>query len=124
MISVKPTKAKNNRHFKPFMALLGPMVEVNEALIRKVAGLARLSLEESEIADHVFSIGEILKHVEQLASVNTDGVEPMIYGVDDSLRLREDEVKDFGKTESGAPRVTECAPEVEHDGFKVPRIIG
>jgi Asp-tRNA(Asn)/Glu-tRNA(Gln) amidotransferase C subunit len=48
----------------------------------------------------------------------------MIYGVDDSLRLREDEVKDFGMTESGAPKVTECAPEVEHDGFKVPRIIG
>jgi Asp-tRNA(Asn)/Glu-tRNA(Gln) amidotransferase C subunit len=48
----------------------------------------------------------------------------MLHGIDEPLRLREDEVVDFGKDEKGSPKVIACAPEVEHDGFKVPRIIG
>ncbi|NBO94224.1 MAG: Asp-tRNA(Asn)/Glu-tRNA(Gln) amidotransferase GatCAB subunit C, partial [Planctomycetia bacterium] len=56
------------------------MVEVNEALIRKVAALSMLKLEESELKDYVRSIAGILGHVEQLSSVNTDGVEPLLYG--------------------------------------------
>ncbi len=106
------------------MAFSYYMVEVNEALIRKVAALSMLELDEAEVAGTVKSIGEILSHVEQLSSVDTTGVEPMIHGIDGPMRLREDEVGDFGSDPNGSPKVVANAPEVEHDGFKVPRIIG
>lgn len=100
------------------------MSEVNDALIRKVADLSRLELSDAEIQNYVKSIGDILKHVEQLNSVNTDGIEPMIYGVDDSLRLREDKVVPLQPDEDGKPKILKSALEVLYDGFKVPQIIG
>jgi aspartyl-tRNA(Asn)/glutamyl-tRNA(Gln) amidotransferase subunit C len=100
------------------------MIDVNESLIRKVADLARLELNDEEIAHYSKSIGEILNHVDQLSAVHTDGVEPMVYGIDDSLRLRPDEVVDFGLDEKGQPKILTHAPDVLHDGFKVPQIVG
>ena len=100
------------------------MIEVNSALIQKVADLSRLELSEQEISEYVSSISEILKHVEQLNSVNTDGVEPMNYGIDGGLRLREDLVEPLQPKADGKPRILESAPEVLHDGFKVPQMIG
>jgi len=101
-----------------------PMTELNEALIRKVAELSRLKLDEGEIPGYVTSIGEILNHVDQLRRVDTQGVEPMFYGIDDSLRLREDEVRSFAPGKDAQPRILESAPSVEDGGFKVPQIVG
>jgi aspartyl-tRNA(Asn)/glutamyl-tRNA(Gln) amidotransferase subunit C len=100
------------------------MIDVNAALIQKVADLARLDLSEDEIREYVTSIGGILQHVEQLNSLNTEGVDPMYYGVDGSLRLREDVVQPLNSKTDGKPRILEAAPEVLHDGFKVPPMIG
>ncbi len=100
------------------------MADINEALIMRVAELARLELSEAEIKEYVKSIGDILKHVDQLSSVQTDSVEPMFYGVDDSLRLRDDEVVELEQKVSGQPRILDHAPEVIEGGFKVPQVIG
>jgi aspartyl-tRNA(Asn)/glutamyl-tRNA(Gln) amidotransferase subunit C len=100
------------------------MIEVNEALIKKVAELSRLELNEKEIQEYVNSIGDILKHVDQLTQVNVEGIEPMNYGIDGALRLRVDEVKPFPLGKDGEPKVLDCAPAVENGGFKVPQIIG
>ncbi|MBC7397958.1 MAG: Asp-tRNA(Asn)/Glu-tRNA(Gln) amidotransferase subunit GatC [Bdellovibrionales bacterium] len=100
------------------------MIEVNEALILKVAELSRLELNEREIQNYVESIGDILKHVDQLSEVNVDGVEPMYYGVDDTLRLREDQVIESDQDENCQPKVLKSAPEVVDGGYKVPQIIG
>jgi aspartyl-tRNA(Asn)/glutamyl-tRNA(Gln) amidotransferase subunit C len=100
------------------------MIDVNEALIRKVAALARLELNEQEIQEYVQSIGDILKHVDELAQVDIAGVAPMYHGIDDSLKLREDIAIPFPTDENGKPKILQCAPDVLHDGFKVPQIIG
>lgn len=100
------------------------MVEVNAALIQKLADLSRLELSEVEIENYVKSIGDILNYVEQLNSVNTDGIEPMNYGVDGGLRLREDQVEFLQPKSDGKPRILETAPEVLHGGFKVPQMVG
>ena len=100
------------------------MIEVNEALIRKVAELSRLELNPSEISEYVKSIGEILKHVEQLNSLDVSGVDPMVYGVDDHLRLRVDTVVERALDAEGKPKVLSCASEVIHDGYKVPQVMG
>ena len=100
------------------------MIDVNEALIKKVAELSRLELNEAEIQEYVKSIGDILKHVDQLTQVKVEGVEPMNYGIDGALRLRADEVIPFPLDKNGEPKVLENAPAVENGGFKVPQIIG
>ena len=100
------------------------MIDVNEVLIRKVADLARLELSEAEIKEYAISVGGILNHVGQLNAVNTEGVEPMYYGIDGSLRLREDLVQPMPVKEEGKPRILETAPESINDGFKVPPMIG
>ncbi len=102
--------------------------EVNETLIKKVAELSRLDLNESEIQEYVKSIGDILSHVDQLTSANVLGpdgkpVEPMYYGIDGALKLRSDEVVEFPKDENGSPKVLKSAPEVLYDGYKVPQIL-
>ncbi len=99
------------------------MDTVNEALIRKVADLARLELRDDEIQVYVKSIGDILKHVEQLNEVNTDGVEPLLHGLDDALVLRPDIARPFETDENGKPKVLKSAPDVLYDGYKVPQII-
>lgn len=100
------------------------MIEVNAALIHKVAELSRLELSEQEVQEYVKSIGDILKHVDQLNSVSTDGIEPMNYGIDGALRMREDVVQPLDPKENGKPRILESAPEVLEDGFKVPQVVG
>ena len=100
------------------------MSEVNESLIRKVADLARLELNDAEIAEYVKSIGDILKYVEQLNEANVDGIEPMVYGVDDGLRLRADRVQEFGLDKDGTPKILASAPDVFENGYKEPQIIG
>jgi aspartyl-tRNA(Asn)/glutamyl-tRNA(Gln) amidotransferase subunit C len=100
------------------------MIEVNAALIQRVAELSRLELTEQEVQQYVKSIGEILKHVDQLNSVNTDGIEPMNYGIDGSLRLREDVVHSLEPKDDGQPRILESAPETVDGGFKVPQVVG
>ena len=100
------------------------MIDVNAALIQKVADLARLDLSNDEVSEYVNSISGILQHVDQLKTVNTEGVEPMYYGVDGAMRLRKDLVQSMPTKTDGKPRILETAPESIHDGFKVPPMIG
>ena len=99
------------------------MVEVNEALTRKVANLARLELTDSEV--HLFTqqIGEILKYVDQLERVIVTGVDPLTHPFESGAPLREDIVHPFPPDAQGKPKVLGSAPEVLDDGFKVPPIL-
>src|SRR4051794_1544216 len=105
------------------------MVEVNEALTRKVGHLARLALSEQEVKTFTSQLGMILKYVEQLQEVNVDGVEPMTHPLSLENRpdlkspLRKDEAKPFPLDENGKPKVLKNAPDVLFDGFKVPPIL-
>jgi aspartyl-tRNA(Asn)/glutamyl-tRNA(Gln) amidotransferase subunit C len=49
------------------------------AEVKKVASLARLELNDTELANMADQLNRILEYVDQLASVNTDGVEPMAH---------------------------------------------
>ncbi len=49
------------------------------AEVKKVAALARLELPEADLARTAEQLNAILKYVDQLSTVNTDGVEPMAH---------------------------------------------
>lgn len=96
------------------------MAEVLDAeKVRKVAVLARLKLSEAEIADYVTKLGSVLKYVDTLNEVNTEGVEPMVHAVELSNVFRVDEVQ------QSLPRelALQNAPKTDGTYFLVPQIL-
>lgn len=59
--------------------------------VTEIALLARLHLEDDELARMQTELGAILDHFTQLAAVDTDGIPPMTHAVPMDLRLRSDE---------------------------------
>jgi aspartyl-tRNA(Asn)/glutamyl-tRNA(Gln) amidotransferase subunit C len=94
-------------------------MSVDTQQVRHIARLARLAISEEEIAALVPELNNILGWVEQLAEVNTDGVEPLATVIDQKLRLRDDEVSDGDCREA----VLANAPDAQHGFFAVPKVI-
>ncbi len=61
------------------------------AEVRKLARLARLSLNDEEVKHMQHHLGEITKYVDSLQKVDIEGVEPMTHAVPLDLSLRADE---------------------------------
>lgn len=87
--------------------------------VKKVATLARLEMNESELEAVRVKLGNIMKFVEQLGEVNTDNVEPLANVVDIKLRLREDVVNDGGMQD----KVLANAPESMEGFFVVSKVV-
>jgi aspartyl-tRNA(Asn)/glutamyl-tRNA(Gln) amidotransferase subunit C len=94
-------------------------MSVDTAQVRHIAKLARIAMSDAEIDALVPELNNILGWVEQLAEVNTDGVEPLTAVIDQKLRLREDAVTDGDKRDA----VLANAPEGQHGFFAVPKVI-
>jgi aspartyl-tRNA(Asn)/glutamyl-tRNA(Gln) amidotransferase subunit C len=56
----------------------------------KVANLGRLKLSDAEIDQMSHQLGAILDYIEQLKSVNTDGVEPLAHPLPINNVFRDD----------------------------------
>lgn len=92
---------------------------IDAATVRKVARLARIAEPEERLEPLARELSSILDWIEQLAQVNTDGVEPMTTSVAMKLPLREDVV-----TEGGDPaRVLSNAPKTDKGFFVVPKVV-
>lgn len=96
-------------------------MSLDAATVRRVANLARLRLEESEVEKLQGELNGILGWIEQLQAVDTDGVEPMAGGAPAETRLpwRQDVVTDGGI----APKVLANAPDREGEYFGVPKVV-
>ena len=94
---------------------------LDAAAVRRVANLARLRLDEAEVGKLQSEINGILGWIEQLQSVDTDGVEPMAGGAPNpvSLPWRVDAVTDGGQAEP----VLRNAPDREGEYFGVPKVV-
>ncbi|MGL4403199.1 MAG: Asp-tRNA(Asn)/Glu-tRNA(Gln) amidotransferase subunit GatC [Fusobacteriaceae bacterium] len=61
--------------------------------VLNVAKLSRLEFGDEEIAKFQVDLNNILKYVDELSEVDTDGVEPMVQANHLGNNFREDEVK-------------------------------
>ena len=88
--------------------------------IEKVALLGRLRLSEGELATMTAELAQIVGYVDQLAEVDTDGVEPMAHAIEVANVFRTDDV-----TES-LPRdeALANAPHRDERGYLVPAVLG
>ena len=87
--------------------------------VEKIARLSRLSLGEAEKAAALDELNGIFAMVEQMQSVDTDGIEPMTHPHETALRLREDNVTETDR----AAEYQACAPEVRNRLYIVPQVI-
>ena len=94
-------------------------MSVNTEQVRHIAKLARIAMSDAEVAAMVPELNAIIGWVEQLAEVNTDGVEPLTAVIDQKLRLRDDAVTDGDIRDA----VLANAPEAQHGFFAVPKVI-
>ncbi len=87
--------------------------------IRWVAHLARLELGEAELPVMARHLGAILNYVQQLQTVNTDGVEPLAHALDVHNVFREDEPAPCLSVDAALAN----APDRRGDFFGVPAVL-
>lgn len=87
--------------------------------VARIAKLARISVNDEEIAAVGEKLNNIFGLIEKMQAVNTDGIEPMAHPQDVSLRLREDVVTQINQREA----FQAVAPQVEKGLFLVPKVI-
>ena len=94
-------------------------MSVNAEQVRHVAKLARIAMSDAEVDALVPELNNILGWVDQLAAVDTEGVEPLTAVIDLKLRLRGDIVNDGDVRD----KVLANAPDAKHGFFAVPKVI-
>ncbi len=94
-------------------------MSVSTQQVRHIAKLARIAMSDDEIERLAPELNNILGWVEQLAEVDTDGIEPLTAVIDQKLRLRDDVVTEGNIREL----VLANAPESKHGFFAVPKVI-
>ena len=94
-------------------------MQVDQALVRHIARLARLKVTDDETKALEGELTSILEWVEQLGEVDTDGVEPMTRVVHMTMKKRDDEITDGGYPDD----IVKNAPEREDHFFKVPKVV-
>jgi aspartyl-tRNA(Asn)/glutamyl-tRNA(Gln) amidotransferase subunit C len=94
-------------------------MEVNDALVDKLAHLAKLQFDDEQKIEIRNDLQKMIAFVEKLNELDTSGVKPLLHMSDEVNVLREDEIKGSISREDALKN----APL--HDGrfFKVPKVI-
>lgn len=87
--------------------------------VLKIAHLARLAVSDEQVKSYASDLSSIMNLVEQMNEIDTSGVEPMAHPLDQSQRLRVDEVTEQNQREL----LQENAVDTEDGLFLVPRVI-
>lgn len=95
-------------------------MSISQADVQRIAQLARLQLSEAELVSYSVQLQAIVSFVDQLQSVDTAGIEPMVHAIELSNVLAADEVRE------GVTRDQAFANSPDHDAecFRVPAVLG
>ena len=85
----------------------------------RVAKLARIEVDEADLAQLAEEFNTILGFIEQLGEVDIDGVEPMTSVTPMRLKRREDAVTDGDQQ----GKVLKNAPDAREGFFAVPKVV-
>lgn len=94
-------------------------MEVNNALVNKLAKLSRLHFEEEEKGEIRQDLERMIHFVEKLNELDTTGVPPLLHMSDSVNRLRSDIVQGSISREEALKN----APVTDSVYFKVPKVI-
>ena len=87
--------------------------------IKNIATLARLKIDDADVADYATNLSNILDLVEQMNSVDTEGVVPMSHPLEVIQRLRDDAVTESNQRDD----FQSVAPATQDGLYLVPKVI-
>ncbi|MGD0961929.1 MAG: Asp-tRNA(Asn)/Glu-tRNA(Gln) amidotransferase subunit GatC [Methylomonas sp.] len=87
--------------------------------VKKIAHLARLGIAEQDIEHYAKDLSGILDLMRQMSAFPTQGVKPMAHPLDQTQRLREDEVTETDRR----GLYQSIAPQTEAGLYLVPKVI-
>lgn len=97
-------------------------MKLTEKEVRYVADLANLNLTDTEVQAMVKDLGAILGHMDRLAEIDTEGVEPMrqvLFPASETATLRADTPGPCLTNQEALAN----APHAAQGYFRVPRVI-
>ena len=94
-------------------------MSLDPATVRRIARLARIHLDETEVARLQQELNGILGWIEQLNEVDVTDVAPLTGAAQMALKMREDAVTDGNIAE----KVLANAPERAGNFFTVPKVV-
>jgi aspartyl-tRNA(Asn)/glutamyl-tRNA(Gln) amidotransferase subunit C len=94
-------------------------MEVNDALVEKLAHLSRLKFDGPEKESIKNDLQKMIRFVEKLNELDTTGIEPLLHMSSNVNVLREDEVKGCISREEGLKN----AAVHDEQFIKVPKVI-
>lgn len=92
---------------------------LNNTDVEKIAYLARLQIDQSDVVEVTGRIANILSLIDQMQDVDTEHVEPMAHPFDAVQRLRPDEVTETDQRD----HLQKLAPATSDGLYLVPKVI-
>lgn len=92
---------------------------LDQETVHRIARLARIRIDDSEVGRYADELSSILEFVEQMDQVDTNDVTPLSHPQDRVLRLREDIVTETDQREA----LQAGAPATENGLYLVPKVI-
>jgi len=96
-----------------------PPLSINEDEIKYLSLLSRMDIDKNEIKDVEEKLSKIIDFVDQLQTISTDDIEPMAHPLNQSQRLRMDEVTETNDREN----LQKNAQQIEKGMYLVPKVI-
>lgn len=87
--------------------------------VKKIAHLARLGIDEQDIASYAIDLSSMLDLMKQMGETSTEDVMPMAHPMDQIQRLRSDEVTEVNNRDN----FQMIAPQVDAGLYLVPKVI-
>ena len=96
-----------------------PPLSINKDEIKYLSLLSRMDIDKNEIKDVEEKLSKIIDFVDQLQTISTDDIEPMAHPLNQSQRLRVDEVTETNDREN----IQKNAQQIEKGMYLVPKVI-
>lgn len=96
------------------------MTQITRDEVQHLAQLSSLALSDDEVSGLQIDIGNILNYVDQLAELDTTGVEPTYQVTDLENVWRDDVVDDYGINRA---ELLAMAPAQDSNQIKVPKVL-
>ena len=92
---------------------------IDQKIIQHIAKLARLHVTAEEAKVYGDQLTKVLSHFQNISSIDTSGIEPLVTPSEIEIHLRQDVVK----KENTAEEMVANAPEKAGNLFKVPPVV-
>jgi aspartyl-tRNA(Asn)/glutamyl-tRNA(Gln) amidotransferase subunit C len=94
-------------------------MSLDPAAVRRIAHLARIRIDDAQVAQIQGELNAILGWIDQLNEVDVSNVEPLTGGALMAMRMREDVVTDGDMAEA----VLSNAPDRDGPFYTVPKVV-